>query len=76
MSVERIPASRSLVEVMDHVLDKGIVIVDRKVLLSLSRVELFVLEARVVTISIGTYLEYAAALAEGLMEEEPSALHT
>lgn len=62
MSVERIPASRSLVEVMDRVLDKGIVIVDRKVLLSLFRLELFVLEARVVTISIDTYLEYAEAV--------------
>ena len=62
MSVERIPASRSLLEVMDRVLDKGIVIVDRKVLLSLFRLELLVLEARVVTISIDTYLEYAEAV--------------
>lgn len=62
MSVERIPASRSLVEVIDHVLDKGVVVVDRKVWLSLFRLELFVLEARVVTISIDTYLEYAEAV--------------
>lgn len=62
MSVERIPASQSLVEVMDRVLDKGIVIVDWKVLLSLFRVQLFVLGARVVTISVDTYLEYAEAV--------------
>ena len=62
MSVERIPPSRSLVEVIDRVLDKGIVVVDRKVLLSLFRLELFALEARVVTISIDTYLEYAEAV--------------
>ena len=57
--MERIPASRSLVEVMDRVLDKGIVVVDGKVLLSLFRLELFALEARVVTVPIDTYLEYA-----------------
>jgi len=62
VSVERIRASRSLVEVMDRVLDKGIVVVDRKVLFSLFRVQLFVLEARVVTISIDAYLEYAEAI--------------
>jgi len=62
VSVQRIPASQSLVEVMDRVLDKGIVIVDRKVLLSLFRVQLFVLGARVVTISVDTYLEYAEAV--------------
>jgi len=62
VSVERIPASRSLMEIMDRVLDKGIVVVDRKVLLRLFRVKLFVLEARVVTISIDTYLEYAEAV--------------
>lgn len=45
-------------------------------LLSLFRVELFVLEAGVVTISIDTYLEYAEAVAEDLTEEEVLALHT
>jgi len=54
---ERIPASLSLMKVIDRVLDRGIVVVDRKALLSLSHVKLLVLEARVVTLSIDTYLE-------------------
>jgi len=74
VSVKRIPASRSPAEVIDHALDKGIVVVDRKVLPSLFRVPMFVLEARVVTISFDTYLEYAEGVAKGLMEEEPQAL--
>lgn len=57
MPAERIPASLSLMKVIDRVLDRGIVVVDRKALLSLSHVKLLVLEARVVTLSIDTYLE-------------------
>ena len=62
MSVERISPSKSLVEIVDEVLDKGIAILDRGVLLSLLGLELFVLEARVVTISATRYLEYAEAV--------------
>jgi len=62
MTVERTEASKTLVEFVDRVLDGGIVIVDRAVLLSLVGLELFVLEARVVTVSVEKYLEYAEAV--------------
>jgi hypothetical protein len=62
MTVERREASKTLAEFVDRVLDGGIVIVDREVLLSLVGLELFVLEAQVVTVSVEKYLEYAEAV--------------
>jgi len=61
VSVERIPASWSLVEVMDRILDKGIVIERRKdVLVSLILgIQILVLEERVAVVSVDTYLKYA-----------------
>jgi hypothetical protein len=62
MSVERISPSKRLVEILDEVLDKGITILDREVLLSLLGLELFVLEARVMVVSTVKYLAYAQAV--------------
>ncbi|HLQ28203.1 MAG TPA: gas vesicle structural protein GvpA, partial [Ktedonobacteraceae bacterium] len=54
-------ASSSLVEVIDRILDKGVVI-DAWVRLSLVGIELLAIEARVVVASVETYLKYAEAI--------------
>lgn len=61
MAVEKTIASSSLVEVVDRVLDKGIV-VDAWVRLSLVGIELLAIEARVVVASVETFLKYAEAV--------------
>src|SRR3972149_2505796 len=61
MAVEKTIGSSSLVEVVDRVLDKGIV-VDAWVRLSLVGIEILALEARVVVASVETYLKYAEAV--------------
>lgn len=60
--IERAPATSNLVEVLDRVLDKGIVI-DAWVRVSLVGIELVTVEARVVVASIATYRGYADILA-------------
>jgi hypothetical protein len=59
--VERSPGGSSLIDVLDRVLDKGIVI-DAWVRVSLVGIDLITVEARVVVASIDTYLRYADAL--------------
>ena len=61
MAVERTPGGTSLVDVLDRVLDKGIVI-DAWVRISLVGIDLITIEARVVVASIDTYLKYAEAV--------------
>lgn len=61
MAVEKTIASSSLSDVVDRVLDKGVVI-DAWVRLSLVGIELLALEARVVVASVETYLKYAEAI--------------
>ena len=61
MAVERTPSGSSLIDVLDRVLDKGIVI-DAWVRVSLVGIDLITVEARVVVASIDTYLRYAEAL--------------
>lgn len=61
MAVEKAMASSSLVEVVDRILDKGVVI-DAWVRLSLVGIELLSIEARVVVASVETYLKYAEAI--------------
>jgi hypothetical protein len=61
MAVERASAGTSLVDVLDRVLDKGIVI-DAWVRVSLVGIDLLAVEARVVVASIDTYLKYAEAV--------------
>ena len=53
--------SASLAEVVDRILDKGIVI-DAWVKVSLVGIELLSVEARVVIASVETYLKYAEAI--------------
>jgi hypothetical protein len=61
MAVEKTNASSTLVEVIDRILDKGIVI-DAWVRVSLVGIELLAIEARVVVASVETYLKYAEAI--------------
>lgn len=61
MAIERAVGGSSLVEVLDRVLDKGIVI-DAWVRLSLVGIELVTVEARVVIASVETYIKYADAI--------------
>lgn len=53
--------SSSLAEVVDRILDRGIVI-DAWVRVSLVGIELLAIEARVVIASVETYLKYAEAI--------------
>ena len=54
MAVERTPSGSSLIDVLDRVLDKGIV--------SLVGIDLVTVEARIVVASIDTYLKYSEAV--------------
>jgi len=61
MAVEKAIGSTSLAEVVDRILDKGIVI-DAWVRVSLVGIELLAIEARVVVASVDTFLKYAEAV--------------
>jgi hypothetical protein len=61
MAVEKVNSSSSLAEVVDRILDKGIVI-DAWARVSLVGIELLAIEARVVVASVETYLKYAEAV--------------
>ena len=61
MAVEKSMASSSLAEVVDRILDKGIVI-DAWVRVSLVGIELLAIEARVVIAGVDTFLKYAEAV--------------
>src|SRR5258708_17771309 len=61
MAVERVSGGSSLIDVLDGMLDKGIVI-DAWVRISLVGIDLIPVEARVVVASIDTYLKYADAV--------------
>ncbi|MBU1091372.1 gas vesicle structural protein GvpA [Patescibacteria group bacterium] len=61
MAVEKSMSSSSLVEVIDRILDKGVV-VDAWVRVSIVGIELLAVEARVVVASVETWLKYAEAV--------------
>jgi hypothetical protein len=61
MAVERTSGGSSLIDVLDRVLDKGIVI-DAWVRVSLVGIDLITVEARVVVASIETYIKYSEAV--------------
>src|SRR5881275_1953959 len=63
MPVERAAGGSSLIDVLDRVLDKGIVI-DAWVRVSLVGIDLITVEARVVVASIDTYLKYSEAVGQ------------
>lgn len=80
MAIERVSGGSSLIDVLDRVLDKGIVI-DAWVRISLVGIDLISEHARVVVASSETYLKYAEgngssakasspSLVEGAVEED------
>jgi gas vesicle structural protein len=71
MAVEHVNSSSSLAEVIDRILDKGIVI-DAWVRVSLVGIELLTVEARIVVAGVDTYLKYAEAV--GLTAQPASAI--
>ncbi|MDX1928835.1 MAG: gas vesicle structural protein GvpA [Pirellulaceae bacterium] len=60
-SVQKTTDSSSLAEVVDRILDKGVVI-DVWAKVSLVGIELLSVEARIVIASVETYLKYAEAI--------------
>src|SRR6266705_6673437 len=71
--VERAPGGTSLIDVLDRVLDKGIVI-NAWVRMSLVGIDLITVDARVVIASIDTYLRYAEAMGVTAPVARPRAL--
>jgi hypothetical protein len=71
MPVERAAGGSSLIDVLDRVLDKGIVI-DAWVRVSLVGIDLITVEARIVVASIDTYLKYSEAVAQTTGVARPS----
>jgi len=61
MAVERSPGGTSLIDVLDRVLDKGIVI-DAWERVSLVGIDLKTVDARIVVASMATYLKYSEAI--------------
>ena len=60
-TVQKSMDTSSLAEVVDRVLDKGIV-VDAWVRVSLVGIEILAIEARIVVASVDTFLKYAEAV--------------
>jgi hypothetical protein len=75
MPVERTSGGTSLIDVLDRVLDKGIVI-DAWVRVSLVGIDLITVEARVVVASIDTYIRYSEAVGTVTPISRPAALDT
>jgi len=73
MHTEHAAGGSTLGDVLDRVLDKGIVI-DAWVLISLIGVDLLSIEARVVVASIETYLTYADQVSLAPMRARPPLL--
>ena len=71
MPVERAAGGTSLIDVLDRVLDKGIVI-DAWVRVSLVGIDLITVEARVVVASIDTYLKYSEAVGQARTVSRPA----
>lgn len=68
MSIKKSIDASSLAEVLDRILDKGIVI-DAYVRISLVGIELLSIEARIVIASVETWMTYAEAV--GLLAQSP-----
>jgi hypothetical protein len=71
MPVERTTGGTSLIDVLDRVLDKGIVI-DAWVRVSLVGIDLITVEARVVVASIDTYIKYSEAVGSVVPGSRPA----
>ena len=70
MPVQR-ESQTSLIDVLDRVLDKGIVI-DAWVRVSLVGIDLITVEARIVVASIDTYLKYSEAVSQSVPVARPA----
>jgi gas vesicle structural protein len=68
-SITRAPRPSGLADVLDVVLDKGIVI-DAYIRVSLVGIELLTIDARIVIASVDTYLRFAEAV--GRLDLQPS----
>src|SRR5919107_629689 len=66
--VQRAPNPSGLAEVIDLILDKGLVI-DVYVRVSLVGIELLTIDARIVVASVDTYLRFAEAVGRLSLEE-------
>jgi hypothetical protein len=73
MPIERAAGGTSLIDVLDRVLDKGIVI-DAWVRVSLVGIDLITVEARIVVASIETYLKYSEAVGQITPVSRPAAI--
>jgi hypothetical protein len=69
MTINKSLASSSLAEVVDRILDKGVVI-DAFIRVALVGIELIAIEIRAVVASVETYLKYAEAVG---LTTDPSA---
>lgn len=67
------PNASSLVEVIDRILDKGVVI-DIWARVSLVGIEILTVEARVVVASVGTFLHYAREISKVEQAQENEGL--
>ncbi|WP_433606145.1 gas vesicle protein GvpJ [Prescottella agglutinans] len=67
------PTSSSLADVVDTILDKGLVI-DAYVRVSLVGIELLTIDARIVVASVDTYLRFAEAADRLALGSEPTGL--
>jgi gas vesicle structural protein len=63
LRIERTAGTANVIDILDRVLDKGIVI-DAWVRVSAAGIEIVTVEARIVVASIATYLDYSGVLAE------------
>lgn len=61
LPVERAATTTSVIDVLDRVLDKGVVI-DASIRVSLAGIDLIGIEARVIVASIETYLKSSEAI--------------
>ncbi|NPV52089.1 MAG: gas vesicle structural protein GvpA [Firmicutes bacterium] len=72
MAVRKSIDASSLAEVLDRILDKGIVI-DAWARVALVGIEILAIEARVVIASVETYLRYAEAIGLTQLASVPAA---
>src|SRR6267378_3734101 len=72
MDIERMSGDSNFAEVLDRVLDKGIVI-DAWVRVFLMGIDLITVQARVVVASLDTYLQFTEAVAGGAPVLTPTA---
>lgn len=71
MAVERVSGSASLIDVLDRILDKGIVL-DAWIRISLVGMDLMTMDDRVVVASIDTCLQHAESPGSGGPSAKPA----